>query len=173
MADPMPPLDAATRATLDKLADIDVPSPVSWMPQTWGWAVLAAVILLLSGWTVWQIRRHHAANRYRREALIELKRLEGLLRNEPMRGAAIVEMSILVKRVALVAWPRTQVAALSGEAWVDFLRLHGGKAGLSADAAGLLDDTEYRAELPAMSLKDSQSIALAVRGWIEGHRVSA
>ena len=50
MAEAAVSLDATTRAALQKLADISVPAPVTWMPQTWGWAVLAAVALALLGW---------------------------------------------------------------------------------------------------------------------------
>ena len=66
------------------------------------------------------------------------------------------------------AWPRPDVAALSGAEWVAFLRRTGGS--FADVAAAVLDDGEYRGQAtPA----DAQAFAAAARGWIERHRVPA
>ena len=159
------PMDATTRAALQKLADIALPPPVSWWPQTWGWAALAGLLALLAVWRIVRALRRYRADRYRRAALAELDRLERTL-----SGAALMAvLPPLLKRVALAAWPRTDVAALSGAEWVAFLRAHGGSAGFSART--LLDDLEYRRA--TVSAAEASAAATAVRGWIEGHVVSA
>jgi hypothetical protein len=159
------PVDATTRAALQKLHDIALPPPVLWWPQTWGWAVLVALLVAASGWWGWRSWRRWKANRYRREALAELDRLEA---GPP---AALAEaLPELLKRVALAAWPRTIVAPLSGPGWVAFLRTNGGTAGFSDAAAALLDDLEYR---PAPSAEAARAAAKSVRQWIEGHSVPA
>lgn len=173
MAETAVSLDATTRAALQKLADIAVPPPVSWMPQTWGWAVLAAAMLALIGWLVVRGARRYAANRYRREGLSELDRIEAKLADDSERGKALAAMPELLKRVALAAWPRTEVASLSGTSWVAFLRAHGGAAGFPDNAARLLDDLEYRPHAPPMSADEARGIVGALRNWIEGHVVSA
>ena len=131
------------------LADIVTPPPVSWLPQTWGWAVLGAVLLVLLAWMLWRWRKRREANRYRREALGELERI------------SLNEVPALLKRTALAAWPREQVAALSGAEWVAFLKVEGG-------LADLLNDAEYR----SASLSNEE-IKAATRRWIEEHHVSA
>jgi hypothetical protein len=166
-------LDAATRAALLKLADIAVPAPLSWMPQTWGWAALAGLILAMSGWLVFREARRYAANRYRREALAELSQIEVRLADDQKRGEALVVLPELLKRVALAAWPRQDVATLCGQAWVAFLRRHAGAAGLPNEAANLLDDLEYRAPRVALTANEALAVTKAVRKWIEGHVVSA
>jgi hypothetical protein len=173
MAEAAVSLDASTRAALQKLADIALPPPVSWMPQTWGWAVLAAAIVALLGWMVVRSARRYAANRYRREGLSELDRIEARLADDGERGKALAAIPELLKRVALAAWPRTEVASLSGSSWVAFLRAHGGTAGFPDDAARLFDDLEYRSHAPSMSADEARSIVSALRNWIEGHVVSA
>jgi hypothetical protein len=173
MPEATPALDAATRAALQKLADIAVPDPVSWVPRTWGWAVLAIALLILAGWMALRAVRRYAANRYRREALHALDDLEKRLPNDAERGEALVAMAELLKRVSLSAWPRVQVAPLWGGAWVAFLRAHGKEGRLPEPVAQLLDDLEYRSARPAMSAEDGQAVAKAVRNWIEGHVVSA
>jgi hypothetical protein len=161
------PLDASTRAALQKLADIALPPPVSWWPQTWGWAGLLGLLLILAAWLTARGVKRYRANRYRRDALAELDRLERMLSDDDL-GLAL---PALLKRVALAAWPRAEVAALSGADWVAFLRAHGGMAGFSPDAARLLDDLEYRPKL--LGVDQTHVVAKAVRAWIEGHVVSA
>lgn len=173
MAETAVSLDATTRAALQKLADIAEPPPVSWMPQTWGWAVLAAVMLALIGWLAVRGARRYAANRYRREGLSELDRIEARLADDGERRQALAAMPALLKRVALAAWPRTEVASLSGASWVAFLRAHGGTVGFPDNAARLLDDLEYRSDAPPMSADEARSIVSVLRNWIEGHVVSA
>jgi hypothetical protein len=175
VADAPPTLDAQTRAALEKLADIALPAPVPWIPQTWGWATLGVVLLALAVWAFARWRRRRAANRYRVEALAELGALEARLNDESSRADAIAALPALLKRVALAAWPRREVAALSGAAWVTFLRRHAPDSALPDATTRLLDDGEYRirGDRPAVTLDDARAVADAVRAWIEGHRVSA
>ena len=140
---------------IEGLADIAVPAPVSWMPQTWGWAALGIVLLGLAAWAIVTWRRRRERNRYRREALAELS---GTARED-----AHAVIPPLLKRVALSAWPRSEVAALSGDAWVSFLQAHGP---FPEEAARLLDDVEYR---PRARGEDIDYLMRASRLWIEKH----
>lgn len=169
---PSPALDQATQDTLRQLADLAVPPPIGWVPQTWGWAMLAGVVIMLAGWLAWRGMKRRAANRYRREALQMLDRLEAGLTDDEQRAAAVLAMAELLKRVALAAWPRAEVATLSGHAWIQFLREHDGASRLPDEFATLLDDLEYRAPTPFQNMDESRRWAGAVRKWIEGHRVS-
>lgn len=175
MAGASPQLDAVTSAALEKLADIVVPPPVPWIPQTWGWAALAVVVLALGVWALVRWRRHREANRYRNEALAELARLEARLNDPAARSEALAAMPPLLKRVALVVWPRPKVASLTEQQWVGFLRANGGGDEFPDAAARILDDVEYRSPqtLAAVSADDAQAFARAARNWIERHRVSA
>jgi hypothetical protein len=97
------------------LNDIADPAPISMMPQTAGWAVLA----LIGGcWLIWGVfrgLRHRRATAYRRAALRELK----WVGDDPQA------ISEILKRAALVAYPREQVAALAGSEWLNFLETTG------------------------------------------------
>jgi hypothetical protein len=168
--------EATTPPSLDQLADLAVPAPVSWMPQTVGWEVLAVLLALLALWLVarglWRYRR----NRYRRDALAELKRLE-LQWNATANGqgnsaAVLVALPVLLKRCALAAWPRDQVAGLHGEAWARFIEEHAGHATHGAQAlAPLVREIEYhdRPALERVSAHDVEVLLEASRQWIQGH----
>lgn len=167
------PLSAAAQKALEALADITTPPPVSWMPQTWGWAALGIVVALVLIVSAWRWRRHALANRYRVEALKALSALEQRALITQTRAEALVQVAELLKRTALAAYTRTEVARLSGPAWVQFIRDNG--FGTAGSAATLLDDLEYRspASLTAMSDADTKALVTTARKWIEEHRVPA
>jgi Domain of unknown function (DUF4381) len=170
-----PELDPLTREAIRSLADIVSPPPVSWMPQTWGWAALALLVVLLAIWGAWRWHQHRQANRYRRDALAELADLEQRLDAPQSRAEALAAIPVLLKRTALAAWPREVVSPLSGSAWVAFLRANAGGATFPDKAAALLDDAEYRGAqaLEAFGKDEARAVGAAARQWIEGHRVSA
>lgn len=154
--------DPLTALALEKLNDIVRPQPVSWLPQTWGWFALALLLLALIAWALWQRHRHCVANRYRREALAEIDRLAGT-------PGAVPGIAEVLKRVALNAWPRAETAALSGAAWLAFLKRHG----FSGEAAArILDDREYQAG-SELAEAEAQDFANEARRWIERLNVSA
>lgn len=170
-----PQPDAVTKLALEKLNDLALPGPVSWMPQTWGWLALALMILALIAWALLRWWQRYVANRYRRAALAELDLIEPALAAEATRAGAIVGIAELLKRVALHAWPRPATAPLSGAAWLAFLKGHDG-AYFSADPARrFLDDLEYHApgDLAVIDESDARLFARLARRWIERHHVSA
>lgn len=97
-------------ASLKHLHDIVLPSPVSvWPPDTGGLLLLGGLVLcaMLIGFQYYLKYRH---NRYRRAGL------------ELLNSAATAQdVLVILKRVALVAFPRERVASLYGNAWVEFL----------------------------------------------------
>lgn len=154
------------REALRRLADLAVPPPVSWTPQTAGWAVLAVVLVLGLMWLVWHLIHRWHVNRYRREALAELARL-----SDP--AAQLAAVPTLLKRCALVAWPRERTASLSGPAWTGFVAAHArGRA--DPALARLLDDLQYRApaDLAAVPPEQAREMVSAARHWITHHRVT-
>ena len=175
MADPAASLDPSVRAALEKLTDVVAPPPVSFVPQTWGWAALAAIVLALAVWGLVRWRRHRETNRYRREALAELARIERTITEGRDPTESLAAIPLLLKRVALAAWPRSRVASLAQTHWVDFLGATEGESTLPAALAKLLNDIEYRSarELAAISTDDARACVEVARHWIEAHRVSA
>jgi Domain of unknown function (DUF4381) len=175
MAESATSLDPSVRAALEKLADIVSPPPVSFVPQTWGWAALAVAVLSLALWGLLRWHRHREANHYRIEALAELGRIEQSMADGRAPAEALAAVPPLLKRVALAAWPRARVASLAQTPWVDFLHASESKATMPAPLAKLLDDIEYRStkELAAISAADARACMQSARRWIEAHRVSA
>ena len=96
--------------SLSKLRDIIVPDPPSfWPPAPGAWlalAVITSVLLLVGRWGYVAWKR----NAYRRAGVALLD-----------TANTVHDVSVVLKRVALVAYPREQVAPLYGQDWVNFL----------------------------------------------------
>jgi len=178
LAQTAPGLVASGTATLATLIDVVPPPPPSWWPQTIGWAVLGVVLLLALLWAAVRSWRRWRANRYRREALQALKALRPAATSTDgaTRAGALLALAELLKRSALAAWPRTQVAALSGAGWAQFLEHHaGGAQHAAATLAPFVADAQYQgaralARLPAA---EAQALFDASHDWLARHRVSA
>jgi hypothetical protein len=99
---------------LSNLRDIVVPPAVTFWPPAPGWWVVGAACLVGAGIAVAAVVRHRRRNAYRRAALRELETVDAR------------DISPLLKRAALMAFPREQVASLSGPAWLAFLDRTGG-----------------------------------------------
>ena len=145
------------------IAEVLGPDPVAWLPQTPGWRILGAVIVVLL--LRWSFRRYKTwrRNRYRRLALKELGRLEG-----ETPGAALNRIAALLKAVALTAGSREEVAALSGEPWLDWLQAATDRPVFSDSSRRLLASGQYR---PAAT-PDRAALAALIREsatWIRRH----
>jgi len=160
--------NAAT--SLDRLHDIIVPAPVSWWPPAPGWywviAFALAFIFIFAGKTF--IRWQH--NRYRREALAELGRLEALLNDSHQRTAGLQALGELLKRTALSAFSREDVASLTGTKWFAFLDRTGQKTVFSTGLGTLLENAAYDPRIVAtLNEQKIQELVAAIRHWIKHH----
>ena len=149
------------------LIDIPLPQAISLWPATWTSRI--AIVLLIVGLIatiVWFMRRWHA-NRYRRAALAEL---DGIV-HSPMVDRdpvlAIDNLALLVRRTALVAYPRERIAPLNGAPWLDFLdRSYAGHE-FSQGAGRALGLVPYAPR--SVAAEDVTPLADLVRQWIRTH----
>lgn len=144
-------------APLDKLHDFYQPPPPAWTPQTAGWYVVFAIAGLLVLWMAIHFARKWFANRYRREALREL----ALLPSD--------QFSTLLKRTALAAWPREQVASLSGAAWLEFLNKAAGGSMFERAPGNCIEEIALRPS--TLSSEDERELRRLAADWIRRHRV--
>ncbi|MGC4016472.1 MAG: DUF4381 domain-containing protein [Luteolibacter sp.] len=142
--------------SLDRLHDLVAPPPAPWWPPTPGWSIvlaIAAIALLawlLNAFIRWQ------ANRYRREALALL--------DDP--GTPPREWSAILKRAALVAWPRADVASLTGPEWLSFLDRTAGMTQFTAGAGRSLEAIAFG---PSGTV-DAAAVRQVTRLWITRHK---
>jgi hypothetical protein len=126
------------------LRDWHFPEPVTWWPPAPGWWLVAGLILLLAvvaaRW--WRARRRRTAPL--RAAMRELASLRSGLDSERNGRRFAAQVSVLLRRLALVLYPREQVAGLTGLAWLAFLDRTGGAGDFTRGPGQVLADLPYR-----------------------------
>lgn len=161
--------------SLQNLHDIVVPAPVPWLPPAPGWYALGLTLLLFLLWgtVVWY--RHWQRNAYRRQALAELARIENALDGDKAAHLLLPRLPELLKRTALAAYGRGEVASLSGKTWLDFLDRSIDKPLFSGDNGRLLLTCSYGSAtlLDGVSREQVRDLCRAVHNWLVGHRVIA
>ncbi|WP_172292861.1 DUF4381 domain-containing protein [Pseudoruegeria sp. HB172150] len=135
---------------LNQLIEPPVPEPVSMAPQTAGWWVLGALVIAAFAYALWRLWAGWRANAYRREALASL--LEA--------GDDPAAIATVLRRTALAAYPRRDVAGLSGADWIAFLQSTGD---FPVAAGPALTHAPYAKAVDAASLHD------AADHWIRKH----
>lgn len=155
---------------IEGLHETTLPAPVSYFPQTIGWWVVAILILALAIWIGYRIARYRRANRYRGIALDRLAELEREL-TTPERAKALATIPQLVKRVTLEAYPRSDVASLSGKAWLEFLNESYGGTGFTDGVGKLLPVLSCVApsHFEGIREKEMSELTALIRRWIKTH----
>jgi Domain of unknown function (DUF4381) len=151
----------ADPGSLENLHDLVMPVPVPWWPPAPGWFIVSAVLVMVLGWWLIRAIQQWQSNSYRREALVLLGKIDG-------SGA---ELPILIKRVALSAYPRERVASLTGEQWLAFLDQTGHTDAFTTGAGRWLARVAYEPQLTAsLSTSELNGLRTAVRDWILRHQ---
>jgi hypothetical protein len=151
----------ADPGSLENLHDLVMPVPEPWWPPAPGWVIVSAVLVMVLGWWLIRAFQHWQSNSYRRESLVLLGKIDG----------SEAELPILIKRVALSAYPRERVASLTGEQWLAFLDQTGHTDVFTMGAGRWLARLAYEPQLTAsLSTTELNGLRTAVRDWILRHQ---
>lgn len=147
---------------MDLMHDLVRPEPVVWTPQTIGWAVIIVWALTVVVILLWHSVQRWRRNRYRREALLALSELEGQKGLDTQAVASAI--ATILKRTALAAYGRPQVADLYGQEWADFLCESAANDAIVRQHAVAISNAAYAKEA------DGAELMIPVRRWIKVHR---
>ncbi|MEM7016166.1 MAG: DUF4381 domain-containing protein [Pseudomonadota bacterium] len=150
---------------LSQLHDIQMPDPISFWPPAPGWWVLG--VLMLAGLVFLVIRgwRWHARRAFKRQALIEARDIYSHYQQYHDDGKLIADMSILLKRVALMRFGPAEVAALQGQDWLEFLDRVDRSAAFTQGVGSVLAEGPYR---PNAEVKGQPEIFIKLcQDWIK------
>lgn len=143
----------------ERIRDIQLPpDPPIWPPAPGWWLLLGLLLVGLSLWVFYWYRR----GALRRAALKELLRLQARFADDGNRAALAMGLSTLLRRLAMSREPRTQVAGLSGEAWLSYLDRRGGTKDFGSGVGRLLLTLPYGGGGEA----DVEELLAMVRHWI-------
>ena len=154
------------------LRDITLPEPVGfWPPAPFAWILLGLFCIGLL-YHIWKAILRWKAEAYRREGLARLSRIEAQFSKAGKKDFALQELSVLLKRVALAAFPRRKVAPLYGREWLLFLdETCSGCTFSKGPGQWLLspDGTETKGRTTLSG--DTPALLGLSRTWIKEHRI--
>lgn len=148
---------------LAHLRDIHLPQAIGWWPPAPGWWILFVLSVITLVIAIGAIRTQYRAARAKKQALLLLDKYQKNYNASGNKQQAASEVSELLRRVALVYFPRNQVAGLQGEEWIDFLNHSAKKLDITALREGLL-------HLPYQPNNDNinlEPLFISAKNWIQ------
>lgn len=145
-----------------ELRDIAPPPEPPWYllaPAEWFGLALG---LSLLAW-IWYRRRQRRARRLVVAAGAELDAIRRRHAAQPDSLALLRDLAEWLKRVALQAYPRREVAALSGESWLAFLDAAAGGNSFSRGSGQIFGASQYR---PRADFDADEAFQVCER-WLE------
>lgn len=106
---------------LAQLNPLREPAAIGWWPLAPGWWLLIALVLIAAGVLAWRLTLRYRRNAYRRQAIAELQAIRSRWESDGDDSLCLTQTNALLKAVALHAFPRRDIASVSGEQWRDFL----------------------------------------------------
>lgn len=155
---------------LAQLRDIHLPEPASFWPLAWGWWLLLGVLVcaLLGG--VYVLIQRRRKNRYRLLAEAELEHALRRWQEHTDPAHYLQELTIILRRTALSAFPGQGLAGVQGLDWLMFLdaTLPGSQGDFCQGVGRVLLDGPYQ---PHPQVEVAELHQLAQR-WVRQHKRS-
>ena len=149
------------------LKELPLPDPISWWPQTPGWYVLGGLAVAGLCYLMWRLWMRYQHNAYRREGLTRLDKMT----TDP---AALKELPLLLKKSALMAGSRQQVANLNGRAWIEWLNETAGDELFSMSDADTFEQLAFApSDRAILGTTNAEHLIKASKTWMRMHRVTA
>ncbi len=146
---------------LAQLRDIHLPQAISWWPPAPGYGLLLLILVAAVLMALFFYRTRQARH-LRKQALSQLTHLQRIHREHLNVSITAAQISLLLKQVALQYYPRSHVAALQGEAWLDFLKQTSKKIPFESARITLLE-----APFCAQCNENIDSLFIVAHAWIK------
>ena len=164
------------------IEEVYLPASIAWWPHTLGWKVLLVCLVCWLGLVVIRAYGKWQGNRYRRQALLQLAAIrqsqasfkqhpDGSAQYKLAKQNALKQLPALLKLTALHAYPRNEVAQLSGEVWLRYLNECCASPCFDSSSGALLLAIDYQAATKWQA-DHAQTDALfsACQQWLQQHR---
>jgi hypothetical protein len=145
------------------------PAAIGWWPLAPGWWTLIALVIAILLLCAWLWLRRYRANAYRRQAHAQLEQLILSWRSGNDTNRYLGATNALLKSVCLHTYPWRDVAASSGQPWIDFLNQTMPEKVDQPRFDALMGDAVYQADNTAV---DCESIHACAVYWVDTHGVS-
>ena len=154
------------------IVETPAPTAISWWPTTLGWQLVGFFLLYKVIYTIFKRWRRYVADSYRREALATIEQLPpyiGLQSLDQYR-----QLPMLLRQVALHAFDREQVVALTSVQWEQWLDRQcscskNPQSQFSARCPNVLHQLSFQQQ-PALDQQQIQMLLEQIILWIKYHR---
>lgn len=153
---------------LAQLNDIVLPSAISWWPLAFGWWLLIFLVIGAATLAAFFWRRKQKREAYRRLSLLELENILARYHQQPSSATYLQQLSILLRRAAMMAQPDLFPVDIKGEAWLQWLDEYcpAAKNEFSTGVGRALLTGPYEAN-PTI---DAEALHALTRLWLNEHR---
>lgn len=154
---------AGANPMLDGFVEITRPPEISWLPETLGWQILLFIFALFIMYRGYLIFKRYMDNAYRRWAGQQLSQLTESTED-------IQKLPVLLKRTALYAYQRSDVADLTGQDWESWLDKECAKTNFSkAPLTGVLNQISYN-PTSQITTEQFKQLKQQMHNWIKFHK---
>ncbi|MEA1890759.1 MAG: DUF4381 domain-containing protein [Pseudomonadota bacterium] len=145
-----------------QLRDVHLPASPEFWPPAPGWWIVALLAVAILCWLAIRLISFWRRKRAQREIFLLLDDLSKTVTDDQI-PEFLASVSTLLRRVALLKYPRKEVAALTGKGWLSFLDMHGGEGDFVNGAGSVLEAGPYMHK----SNVDKEGLLQLARKWIE------
>ena len=165
------PQSSIASAATAQLRDIHLPnSPNIWPPAP-GWWLLATLLLFLGGWFLFKIIAAKKRKKRLQAILDTLKPIEKKLLNQP-DNKGVSELNIFVRQLALMHFPQSKIASLSGYKWLTFLDESGKTKQFTQGAGKLLASAPYLPDHTTIDKTQAKALLKVVKDWLKNREIA-
>ena len=155
---------------LAQLHNIEGLDPIHWWPLAPGWWVLMGLtILALLGFLLLYFKQRSFKRSWQHTILSQLSALEQNL-SESSTQETLIELSGLLRRIAVQKYSRVECAGLEGKTWLAWLTNHD-PSQFDWDTKGAcLIEAPYTPSTLVIPLEEVLEIIKAIKGWVKHKR---
>jgi hypothetical protein len=139
---------------LKQLHDIHLPVPIGWWPLAPGWYLVLALVLCGIGFAGRYLYKKQQRRRFYQRILQTYH-----------QQTTLASAMVLLKRVATYTYPQENIAALQGQAWLNFLMRTAKTFQLSTAEQKSLLDAPYQ-----KNVNDESALLKRLETWLEQQR---
>lgn len=152
---------------LKKLYDIEGLDPISCWPLGPGWwLLLILIIIFVIGLFILYFKKQTLKRSWQYLILNQLSDFEKNLCEENAQ-ATVVQLSELLRRIAMHQYSRVECAGLEGKVWLSWLKKHDPKQFDWETKGKILVEAPYSPSSLTVSLEEVLDFIKAIRRWVK------
>lgn len=147
------------------LRDVHFPAHIAWWPLAPGWWIILGAVLITAGiiWW-WNRRRRRLMASAVRAARIEFSGMRQRYESDNDAAGLAKDLSILLRRLCVSIFPRTDSASLTGDRWLEFLDRPLSSSQFTSGPGRILVDAPYR---PHVEAKEIEPLLRLCEDWFD------